>query len=405
MYHTLQSSAQHCGETVVTDKLKLFGRTIQPSERKRTLTDQVYEILQDEIRRGRWQVGDRLPSVGALAKETGLSGWPLQSALELLRSEGYVAQKRGAGTFLVSQSPDGVPLPEPTEGEVTRTIGIAIPHNFEAPRRLQALVDAAHLHNYAIEIKYLDNGDGWTEIDKVGSVFSEDVTGVISLHSFPHAEQKHFELAPDQLPFVYLGSTTSTCLPVVCGDTHNGFYRLTKRVIELGHREIVCVGEPDESCREIENRYLGYERAMEDCGLTPDRKAHDRSLDMRPGDLHSIREFLEYCDSATAIICTRNRLFHDLVAVSEMIGRHIPEDLSIVGHGPPNMHAHDDDRRAVVLDYDQRLLVETCFELLEKQRLTRKCGVSRVLIAPTIAEGDSLAPPPGKKQKVAVANR
>jgi len=81
--------------------MELFGQLIVPSNNP-TLAEQVYDILCEEIHAGRWKIGERLPSITALAEQSGLSRMPIQRAFENLRKEGYVTQKRRVGTFLTS---------------------------------------------------------------------------------------------------------------------------------------------------------------------------------------------------------------------------------------------------------------------------------------------------------------
>jgi len=391
---------------------ELFGHTLQPSRRKRTITDQVYEILQHEIHEGRWRVGDRLPSLSALAQESGLSNWPLQRAFEILCEDGYVTSKKNVGYFLRAVNPKGDHLPGSSEASkiAGNVIGVAIRDaddssvwSVELPARLPALHEAAEKRGYTIETKYLGAEEDWTQITRVGVVFGRDTLGVISLYPFPHADEEDLILGPDRFPFVYLGSSTSTCLPVVCGDTYNGFSRLTKRIIELGHRDIIMMGEPDQSPREVENRYLGYARAMEHAGLTPNRDAHTMSLDLRAGDLGALREFLDRWSNATAIISARTVITQDIIAMAEMMGRHVPEDLSVGGHGPQSMRPQDKEHILVGLGYDQSFLANQCLDMLEHQALTRECSASRLITMPTIVEGHSLAPPRSGKEEMSMS--
>ena len=385
------------------EKAKLLGYPVYPSKRKHTLTDQVYEILLKEIHAGRWRVGDRLPSALALAKESGLSTWPLQKALEALRDEGYLEAKKYMGCYLRAINPSGKALDAglSTPNFANRTIGLAVLDvqdssvwALELGIRLPALTRATEARNYKIEARYLRAEDDWTQLTRVGKIFSQDTLGVISLHPFPHAQDADLNLPQDRLPFVYLGSTSSTCLPVVCSDTNNGFYRLAKRFIGAGHREMIMVGDPEHSAREIENRYLGYERAMREAELDPNLDAHTESLALPQGNLRALRKYLEHWSRATAIIATRFVLTEDLIAVAEMMGRHVPKDLSVGGLGPALIRPHDKDNELVRLSTDPQLLANSCIDLLEQQAMSRRCATSRILYSPLITEGQSLAPPP-----------
>lgn len=388
----------------MTEKTELLGHPVYPSKRKHTLTDQVYEILLREILAGRWRIGDRLPSALALAKESGLSTWPLQKALEALRDEGYLDAKKYMGYYLRAINPSGKVMRtgEGTPNFANRTIGLAVLEArdssmwaLELFHRLPALTRAAEARNYKLETRYLKPDDNWADITCVGKVFSRDTLGVISLYPFPHSHEEDLRISGDRMPFVYLGSTSSICLPVVCSDTNNGFYRLTRKIIGYGHREIIFMGEPEQSPREVENRYMGYERAMKEAGLEPHPDAHEESLNLAAGDLRSLRAYLERWSRATAIVATRFVLTEHLIAVAEMMGRHVPNQLSVAGFGPMHIRPHDKEHEFVRLYSNPQILADSCIDLLEQQAMTCQTLISRVLYSNTITDGHSLAPPPG----------
>src|ERR1700741_4077796 len=71
-------------------------------ERLRSLHGQ----LRAAILEGRLKPGLRLPSTRALADATGVSRNTAMAAYELLLSEGYLAARQGAGTYVADVLPD-----------------------------------------------------------------------------------------------------------------------------------------------------------------------------------------------------------------------------------------------------------------------------------------------------------
>jgi DNA-binding LacI/PurR family transcriptional regulator len=376
------------------DHATLYGRPVFASNPSLTLTDQVYEILREEIHTGRWEVAERLPGAAALARMSGLSRWPIQQAFERLREAGYLRQERRSGSFLASQSakPNGA----------AGTIGIVLlmaegPEGWSTDRhshhRLAVLLDAAAEQNCLTNVKYLRETDDWDAVDRVGGVFGENVMGVISLHAFPHTHQYH--LPPDRLPFLYTGVNTSVCRPVVAGDTHLGYYQMTQRVVARGHRNIVCYCGMRDSERETANRLLGHEKAMDEAGLTVNGEAVEHSLAIPPDDLRpfALEEFLKRFHEATAVILMDGTVAEQLVAVANKMGIRVPEDLSVTGAGniPPGLPAPN--KTMTTIRYDTKRNMSMCLEMLSEQRNTGACPVSRLLVTPIIREGDSLGPP------------
>lgn len=63
---------------------------------------QLYTILRDELARGTWKPGDRLPSEAELIATYGVSRITVRQAFELLVNEGLVYRRRGSGTFVTT---------------------------------------------------------------------------------------------------------------------------------------------------------------------------------------------------------------------------------------------------------------------------------------------------------------
>jgi DNA-binding LacI/PurR family transcriptional regulator len=365
----------------------LFGRPVFISDPDLTLTDQIYEILCEEIRSGHWQVGERLPSVIALSNQTGLGRTPIQQAFERLGEAGYVRQEQRSGTFLECQFPDG----EKSLG----AIGVALHLSEEEGNlitdayshfRLAHLLKAIAERGYVPEVHYLRSQEEWNNVDSVGKVFGEHVEGIVALHPCDHESVPN--LRPGKLPFVYLGSVSRRCQPVVAGDTSKGFYDATAKLIALDHRNIACFMDPSESREENAVRMEAHEAAMFEAGLAVMRQAAIDSYKVNSDDLFALRHWLDTYAAATALICMRGSANVPLVNVARLIGRAVPENLSLIGHGE---HPGRPDLPVTRVDYDYASLLSACLDLLTEQMRTRRVTVSRLLIRAYIREGATVA--------------
>jgi GntR family transcriptional regulator of arabinose operon len=386
----------------MSDNRQLLGHPIIPSSRM-TLVEQVYDILCTEIHSGRWKVGQKLPSISAMAEESGVSSMPIHQAVEQLREEGYLRTEKGSGTYLAAMLPKGA--------QPQGSVGILMAHQDERQMgpthreldhwRLHAIIQEAVRRNYTEEVKYLDRGHADPEIDRVGGLFGDNVKGIISLHDFPREDYPI--LPPDRIPFVYLGYTGFRGRPRVTLDLEEGFYRLTREVIQHGHRSVVCFGaEPTARERDSMLIFAGYERAMDEAGLAVDREVYEASRRIERGEWNGFRRFLERyagaraegerVGTATTLVCAKSHRAMDLVVVADMLGIRIPVDLSVVGFATP-MRASRPEQRFTGIDYNLESTVEECFGLLFRQMETRRNDVSVLQVKPLIREGDSLAPP------------
>lgn len=69
---------------------------------RRSLSRQVSEAMEEMIRRGRWQVGDRIPSEPELAKSFAVSHNTLREALQSLIHAGMLEARPGDGTYVLA---------------------------------------------------------------------------------------------------------------------------------------------------------------------------------------------------------------------------------------------------------------------------------------------------------------
>jgi GntR family transcriptional regulator, transcriptional repressor for pyruvate dehydrogenase complex len=74
----------------------------RPRER---LAEQIYGRLLEDIASGGKSVGDRLPTENELAKNFGVSRPVVREALTRLQSDGFIASRQGAGTFVRNRPP------------------------------------------------------------------------------------------------------------------------------------------------------------------------------------------------------------------------------------------------------------------------------------------------------------
>ena len=71
------------------------------------LYNQIRQIMLDEIRRGVWTAGEKLPTESALARRFGTSVGTVRRAMGGLEDEGIITRKEGSGTFVRSYRETG----------------------------------------------------------------------------------------------------------------------------------------------------------------------------------------------------------------------------------------------------------------------------------------------------------
>ena len=74
---------------------------------KRPIYLQLYKQIRDDVIKGVYPFGGRLPSERILAEETGVSVITAEHAYQLLCDEGYAVSRRRSGYFAVFKKTDG----------------------------------------------------------------------------------------------------------------------------------------------------------------------------------------------------------------------------------------------------------------------------------------------------------
>jgi DNA-binding GntR family transcriptional regulator len=59
--------------------------------------------LRAKIESGRWQPGDRLPTLADLQQQYGVAKGTIQNAIEQLRTDGLVIGRRGSGIYVAGR--------------------------------------------------------------------------------------------------------------------------------------------------------------------------------------------------------------------------------------------------------------------------------------------------------------
>lgn len=67
---------------------------------RKTLTDQIFDYIQEQIANGNWQRGEKLPSETELSELLGVSRMSLRAAIQRSNAMGLTETKVGEGTFV-----------------------------------------------------------------------------------------------------------------------------------------------------------------------------------------------------------------------------------------------------------------------------------------------------------------
>jgi len=368
---------------------KLFEHPITRS-RQISLADQIHDILCEEIHAGRWKIGEKLPSMMEIAKQCGVSRMPAQQAIEQLGREGYVRQENRSGIFLASQMPEG--------SEPLGTIGVVVLADPQTDREadhlayeqllVHRIMGEAPKRNYRIRVYYANAQEDWGNINRVGRVFDRDIKGIISLVPFNHMTTE--QLTNDRIPLVFLGEPNPCCAPCVASDYEMALYQLTSKVIAQGHTRIAPIAYPTVSEMLTQTYFRGYRKAMAAHGLPCDESCFEESKTVGTQDTVGLREVLLHHGDITAFLCLHTERLIQTVNTLTLMGVSVPDEVSVVGTNPPREPLPNGQVVGGVT-YSWENEIDTCFQLLREQRLSRKPTIATILVNPVLIDGDTLA--------------
>lgn len=135
------------------------------------------------------------------------------------------------------------------------------------------------------------------------------------------------------IPTVCLDGTDGAReLDCVITDNYYGMYRMTRFLLERGHRKLCYVGTVG-STESITDRYFGFCRAMSEYRLPVDPAGQvidDRDLADGLTEDYALR-LPEPADMPTGFVCNCDRTAAKLIGLLKERGYRVPEDVSVVG--------------------------------------------------------------------------
>jgi len=116
---------------------------------------------------------------------------------------------------------------------------------------------------------------------------------------------------------------------VVRGDSEGGAYRLTRHLLDLGHRRIAILSGPETVSTSVE-RVTGYCRALGEAGLDEDAEQVHYGLFTQRSGYQATQEILECTSRPTALFAGNNFIAIGALRALRDAGLRVPEDVSLV---------------------------------------------------------------------------
>jgi DNA-binding LacI/PurR family transcriptional regulator len=208
------------------------------------------------------------------------------------------------------------------------TVALIIPQISDPffPEVMQGVEAVARLHGYNVFLCNTED-DPEQELEYVNLLAGKRVDGVILCGSRLTAEQLEKVARQHRVSILSSRNPPGSALISIPGD--RGLYLTTQHLAQLGHRRIGHLGS---GTADEHERLVGYERAMEEAGLSIDPRWVERMPRVTIETSYvAAKRLLNASPELSAISC-----YNDLAAVGVLqaaaeLGRRVPDDLAVTG--------------------------------------------------------------------------
>ena len=320
---------------------------------------QLYDIMRREILKGRWGIGDQLPSYNDLSEASGLSRTPVQDVYNRLEADGYISRVRQKGIFLKSTTPDSnktigtivfiVQGSEPRIVAQTQTFG-----NWD----LESMIETARGRGFGAEIVTIAPAMSHSGVHMVN--LKSDVIGIVSLVSKDTLES---QVQGINAPVVFLGVDDAFSYPSIDGDLMMTSYLLTQELIRLNHKNIAIFSTPTMGDKQVEDVLDGHRKAMAAADLSVNTDFLDWSHQLEEFTLMDMKSIFSRFKEVTAVLCMRGDAANKIVEVADFMEINIPDELSIASCQVTYLRGNR-DLSFLGVYYDWEAIIDRCFDIL-----------------------------------------
>ncbi|AQR97692.1 LacI family DNA-binding transcriptional regulator [Clostridium saccharoperbutylacetonicum] len=172
----------------------------------------------------------------------------------------------------------------------------------------------------------------------------------------------------------------------VTSDNYYGMYLLTDYLIEMGHRDILFVGNP-RATSSIQDRFLGFTKALLERGIeyTSNSYISDREIGKKELNFELPEKM------PTAFACNCDSVAYLLIKKLQDKGYRVPEDISVVGFDN-YLITEISDLGITTFEVDMKTMAETAVDVILKKvhkvdyKPARRVICGKIVIKDTVKE-------------------
>lgn len=243
-----------------------------------------------------------------------------------------------------------------------------------------AISRAAARHDLALTVHVADDDEAAETFVRRNVLHR--LGGVLVLWDSPAFRESALrQIAAEGVPVIDLLPDAPEGLSVVTVDREDAFFRGTRHLIELGHREIGLIGDAIHRPQTTRQKLAGYRRALESAKL-PYRQAYVQNVREFgfEGGQRGFRVLDRRCPRITALLCINDAIALGAMDAARKLGRACPADFSVIGFGhlPEGDHWHP---RLTTFSLSPDRVAASAIQLISEQRSQRRVEPKAILIS------------------------
>ncbi len=240
---------------------------------------QVLNTLRDQIMKGQYPEGSKLPSESELIETFGVSRGPVRQAMGILENEGIIERVKGSGAYVRQATVNA-----PNGNGIDKHIGLILSEQGDQ-LNMEILIgteQAAKSRGYRLSVSF-SHVDPEQQRRDIQLMQEDGINGLIIFPIGENAENEGIAeiVRSGEIPIVLVDRYFPHIdTNYVVADNFAGGYRATEHLLILGHRQIgfVYTNASTINITSLNQRLAGYRAALDDYGLEYDESLiHQRS--------------------------------------------------------------------------------------------------------------------------------
>jgi GntR family transcriptional regulator of arabinose operon len=327
----------------------------------------VQDWIKNEITKGTYVDGDRIPSENELMEMFGFSRQTIRLAISNLENMGYLERIKGSGTYVNVRA-----IRNEKEGH---SIGVILRHldYYIYPEIINGIEYTLMRNGYTMTLGITHN-DVDKELTVLRSMLEKAPDGIIAepcRTAMPMQARELYTRLAKQTPLLFINSNYVDCdIPLVAMDYADAAGMAVRYLIDKGHKNIGAIFRSDET--DGHRRYEGFNRALTAGKLQTSASNVMWYTSDTSNELFSAlvkQSYYSGMSRCSAIVCHDDKTAEQLVACCKELNVKPFEDVSIISFD----NSHTAEMLGLTsLEHNKEELGEKAAEVLLRQIRSRE---------------------------------